>query len=234
MPFSSGLRALTALLSVLAVLSVTAEAAAHAHHYGQSAFVTVGPAGVKVELDLSPGALVAGQVVRLLDTDGDGHISEEELRSYSDVLIRDVSVRIDGELVVLKLASRDVPEPSHLATGEDRLRLSFTAAVPALSPGPHHLLLRNTHRPVPSAHQAHALAGDATVRIGKQRRDAAQDELSADFEVDGPPAAPEERSAASPLLRLTLLLGAGALLAGLSLRRVARGSDPRGAPSRHG
>lgn len=234
MPFPSGLRALTALLSMLAVLSVTAEAAAHAHHYGQSAFVTVSPAGVKVELDLSPGALVADQVVRLLDADGDGHISEGELRSYSDVLLRDVSVRIDGEPVALELASRDVPEPSHLATGEDRLRLSFTAAVPALSPGPHHLLLRNAHRPVPSAHQAHALAGDASVRIGKQRRDAAQDELSADFEVDGPPVAPAGRPATSPLFRLTLLLGAGVLLAGLSRQGGARGSDPRGAPPRHG
>ena len=58
-------------------------------------YVTVAPEGVTIELDLTPGVLVAPQVVALIDTDGDGKLSEAEGRAYARAVLDDVLLKVD-------------------------------------------------------------------------------------------------------------------------------------------
>lgn len=215
--------------SLVAALFAAATAAAHASHHGQSAYVTVGPEGVLVELDMSPGSQVARQVVALLDTDADGALSVSEERAYASAVLRDLSLEIDGRPEQLEISTLDFPPIEHLASGESKLSLSFVGPKEALSPGAHQLVFRNTHAPVTSAHQAHAIAADASIALGAPKRDASGDTLTATFTVTASPTgtrttghdASEERRP----LWLGLLVGAPALL-GVALQRRRKRSIP--------
>jgi hypothetical protein len=65
--------------------------------YLQATYITVAPAQIVVELDLSPGVLVAPQVLPQLDTDGDEQISEAEGQAYVDAMLRDVVLEVDEQ-----------------------------------------------------------------------------------------------------------------------------------------
>jgi hypothetical protein len=65
--------------------------------YLQAIYITVAPAQIVVELNLSPGVLVAPQVLPQLDTDGDEQISEAEGQAYVDAMLRDVVLEVDEQ-----------------------------------------------------------------------------------------------------------------------------------------
>ena len=72
------------LVALLAAMLAPARAAlAHPLDvYLQATYLTVGPAQIVVELDLTPGVLVAPQILPELDTDGDEVISDAEGQAY--------------------------------------------------------------------------------------------------------------------------------------------------------
>src|SRR3954470_13608677 len=65
--------------------------------YLQALYVTLGADGVSIELDLSPGVLVAPQVIGLIDADGDGQITAAEAQDYGRHVFDDVTVDIDQQ-----------------------------------------------------------------------------------------------------------------------------------------
>lgn len=220
-------RPTTALLagcSFLTALAAAAPAAAHADHYSQSAYVALRSDGVHVELDLSPGAMVASQILSTIDTDADGSLSEAEQRAYAGAIAHDLSLEIDGRRQELAVATLDFPSVAHLASGETKISLDFTGPGARLPAGPHTLTFRNTHAPTRSTHQAHALAGTGGITIGKLTRDAVQENLTVDFTVAAAPgaaAAPEGEgppSRSRPFVFLGLFVGAS-VLAGVASRR---------------
>lgn len=198
-------------------------AAAHAEHYGQSAYLRLDLDRVTVELDLSPGSKVAGEVVKAVDTNQDGQIDDAEGRAYAGVVLAALALRVDGEPRALTLTEMRYPPAAHLATGEDKLSLAFVAAFPALAPGPHQVQFSNGFRPVASAYLAHTFTETKRVTLGKQTRDATQQELTADYSVVGAPeACPIARSeAGGPWRRVALGVGVIAVL-GLSVARSRR------------
>src|SRR5205085_2912637 len=117
-------------LATLATLAHAPRAAAHAEHYGQSAYVTVGPARVTVELELGPGALVAAAIVRRIDGDGDGVIAPAEARAYASAVGADLAVTVDGKPVPLRVTDFACPPAAILATGEAVMRWTGVSAAP--------------------------------------------------------------------------------------------------------
>ena len=72
------------LIALLVVLAPPRAALAHPLDiYLQASYITVAPAQIVVELDLTPGVLVAPEALTQLDPDGDGQITDAEARAYA-------------------------------------------------------------------------------------------------------------------------------------------------------
>ncbi len=67
--------------------------------YLQAMYITVAPTQIVVELDLSPGVLVAPQVLSELDPDGDQQVSDAEGQAYVDAMLHNVVLQVDGRSV---------------------------------------------------------------------------------------------------------------------------------------
>jgi hypothetical protein len=158
-------------------------AAAHAEHYAQSAYLRVDVDHVTVELDLSPGSKVAREVVKAIDENHDGQIDDAEGRAYAGVVLAALALRIDGVPRPLRVSEAQLPPADHLATGEDKLSLVFVADFAELDAGPHQLQFSNGHHPVESVYLAHTFTETKRVSVGKQARDATNQELTADYSV---------------------------------------------------
>src|SRR3712207_9589239 len=86
------------LALLLGLLASPMAALAHpADVYLQATYITVAPAEIVVELDLSPGVLVAPQVLPQLDPDGDQQISDAESQAYVDAILSNVALQVDGK-----------------------------------------------------------------------------------------------------------------------------------------
>src|SRR3954447_14565406 len=89
-----GLRlSLLAGLFALLIAMLAPSKAALAHPldvYLQASYITVAPTQIVVELDLTPGVLVAPQILPDLDTDGDQQITDAESRAYVDAVLSNV------------------------------------------------------------------------------------------------------------------------------------------------
>src|SRR4051812_46334175 len=89
---------LPVIISLLLALLVPQVASAHPLDvYLQATYITVAPAQIVVELDLSPGVLVAPQVLPQLDTNGDQQISDAESQTYVNALLQQVVLQVDGK-----------------------------------------------------------------------------------------------------------------------------------------
>src|SRR5438477_12960560 len=77
--------------------------------YLQATYITVAPMQIVVELDLSPGVLVAPQVLPQLDTDGDQQISDIEGQAYVGSLLRNVLLRVGGTPLALDVSMIELP-----------------------------------------------------------------------------------------------------------------------------
>jgi hypothetical protein len=107
------------LLGLIALLftwlALPQAALAHpADVYLQATYITVAPTQIVVELKLTPGVLVAPQVLSQLDPDGDQQISEAEGQAYVDAVLRNVVLQVDEEPLALgRHQGRDAPVPHH-------------------------------------------------------------------------------------------------------------------------
>jgi hypothetical protein len=120
---------------VIACLLVTATIAptalAHpADKVVQAAYLTLAPGGLRLELDLTSGELVANQFLGFLDQNTDGQIGDDEISVFAERVIQDLSVRFNGQVAALHLESKTVPDPAGLRTGEQQVTLIFAANLP--------------------------------------------------------------------------------------------------------
>src|SRR4051812_27235156 len=153
-------RRLTLLLGLgallLAVLAPPSAALAHPLDvYLQATYITVAPTQLVVELDLSPGVLVAPQVLPQLDTDGDQQISDAEGQAYVDALLPNVVLQVDGQRLALAVTKIEMPTYLAVQAGYGTMRI-FTLATPATGgvpagPGTHTINYKNNFAPTGSA-----------------------------------------------------------------------------------
>ena len=101
-------RTLCRLPLLLALLAFPSAVFAHRlDEYLQATLVAIEPSGVRLQINLTPGVAVAEQVLALIDRDHDGVISKNEAAAYAELLKRDLTLRLDGRKLELKLTASE-------------------------------------------------------------------------------------------------------------------------------
>jgi hypothetical protein len=176
---------ITALLVVfLVALGGAAPASAHRlDEYLQALRVDVRADGVVLELDLTPGANLAGDVVAELDRNGDRAIDPSEADAYVAGVMRSLEVTVDDRPVALVLVRRSMPSIDDVRAGTGLLSMVARADVEQLR-GHHRLHVSNGYRADVTAYLANVLRPDShTITIASQARDPRQQTLTADYLV---------------------------------------------------
>lgn len=231
-----GVRVLTALLLAAATLLLPASpASAHPLDvYLQAMYLTLAPAAVQVELDLSPGVLVAPRVLAALDADGNQTVSDAEGRVYAEQVLGSVQLSADDTPLTPIIDSVDIPAFPVLQAGYGTVKITASATGAPTAVGEHRVQWRNGSTDTQAAFQVNSfVAPHARLAIGTQQRDAAQRSIAVTYRITDSPAAevasptPARRSSAgsqlagflddrSPSVGMVLLaLGAAALLGAL-------------------
>lgn len=184
------LLALGALLATLWPRPATPTALAHPlDEYLQALYVTLGSDRLGLELDLTPGVLVAPQVVALVDGDGDGQISDAEAWAYARRVVSEMRLEVDQQPYSLAPTAVVFPPMLNLTSGVGLIHLEVAAvgaggtaiSVPG---GPHQVSVWNGHAPVKSAYQsAVVLQQPGEIEVHQQTRDDLQQRLRVDYTV---------------------------------------------------
>lgn len=179
---------LVGLLACLLTGLLPQRALAHpADAYLQATYITVTSTQIAVELDLTPGVLVAPQILPQLDTNGDEQISEAEGRAYVTTVLRSVVLQVDGKPRPLTISQLELPPYLNLQAGYGTIRVFTTATLPAGMTGTHQLAYQNNYAPVGSIYQVNALLDQAgTVTLDKPNRDALQQSMTIDYVTSAP------------------------------------------------
>jgi len=164
--------ALCRLRLVLALLAVPSAVFAHRDdQYLQATLVAIEPNGIRLQINLTPGVAVAEQVIALIDRNRDGAISKNEATAYVESLRRDLTLRVDGRKLELKLTASEFVAPEELRTGSGILQIEFSATPGPLTAGAHRLTLENRHLTTMSVYLINAARPRvATVQITSQNR----------------------------------------------------------------
>jgi ABC-type nickel/cobalt efflux system permease component RcnA len=178
-------RSIYLLLLLVGLVAFPVTALAHPLDvYLQATYITVAPTQIVVELDLSPGVLVAPQVLTALDADGDQQISEAEGQAYVATILPNVVVQVDGKPLALTVTKIEMPPYLTIQAGYGTIRVFTTATLAAALTGTHQLTYQNNYAPTGSAYQVNALLEkDSTVTLGKQNRDAIQQGMTMEFAI---------------------------------------------------
>ncbi len=169
--------------TLAATLPAQEEASAHPiDEYVQNTYIDLAPDRTTLQIDLTPGVLVAPEVVALIDADGDGEISEAEGEAYAEnAVLPDLSLVMDGEPQPLTLVDSSVPTPLDMGAGMGTIRLWVAPETPVGSPGDHSLSYRNDHEPVNSRYLVNAFRASDEVEISQQDRDELQNGSRVDY-----------------------------------------------------
>jgi len=177
----------TRLLAISAILlALGARASAHRlDEYLQAAIFSLEKDRVEVSLRLVPGVAVFSTVLREIDTDGDGAISEGEKRAYADRVLEDLSLSIDGHRLKPALVSVSFPEIEAMEQGLGEIQIEFTADLP---PGgrKRRLVFENHHATPIAAYLANCLVPrDPDIRVIGQNRNEQQSFYKLDYAQAG-------------------------------------------------
>jgi hypothetical protein len=169
-------RTLCRLTLLLAIVALPSAVFAHRDdQYLQATLVAIEPPGVRLQINLTPGVAVAEQMIAKIDRDRDGAISKHEAVAYAELLKRDLSLRMDGRKLELKLAASEFVPPAEIRTGSGTIQMEFSAISGLLAAGPHRLTLENRHLTAMSMYLINAAQPRfATVQITGPKRNANQ------------------------------------------------------------
>ena len=176
---------------LLALLAFPSAVFAHRDdQYLQATLVAIEPSGVRLQINLTPGVAVAQQVLAQIDRDRDGAISKNEAAVYAKLLKGDLTLRIDGRKLELKLIGSAFVPPAELRTGAGTIQMEFSAISGPLETGGHRLALENRHLTTISVYLINAAQPRfATVQIIRQKRN--QNQSAGEIEFVFHPLRPE-------------------------------------------
>lgn len=139
--------------------------------YLQAALVSIEPGQIRLAINLTPGALIADQVLILVDPDRDGVISTSEAVNYVQMFKRDLIVRLDERTVELKPIASSFPATAELRDGVGIIKIEFSLSPVSLTPGPHKLAFENRHLPLIGVYLFNAAKPKSdAVKITRQTR----------------------------------------------------------------
>ena len=178
-------RTLCHLALLLALLALPSAVFAHRDdQYLQATLVAIEPSGVRLQINLTPGVAVVEQVLAEIDRDHDGAISQKEAAAYAELLKRDLTLRIDGRKLELKLTASEFVPPAELRTGSGTIQMEFSAISGPFAAGPHRLTLENRHLTPMSVYLINAAQPRLpTVQITRQKRNESQSAGEIEFTI---------------------------------------------------
>jgi hypothetical protein len=137
-------------------------------------------------------------VLARIDRD-DGVISKDEAGAYAELLKRDLSVRLDGHNVGLKLTGYEFPKPSELRSGLQIIQVKFTATID-FDAGPHELIVENSHLPTASVYLFNAAKSKSgSVQVTRQSRNTDQSVGEIEFILTPPSKASKTAVTPTPM-----------------------------------
>jgi hypothetical protein len=176
------MKSLLALCAVM-FLSVATPALAHRlDEYLQATTFVVDGDHVEVQMRLTPGVEVFD---RALGAIGDGVISEAEQQAYAQHVSRDLSLKIDGYLLELRLVSSTFPKLEEMKEGLGDILLNFRAALRQGGLN-RRLTFENHHLNAISVYLVNCLApSDTSIHVTAQGRNYDQSIYQLDFSQTG-------------------------------------------------
>jgi len=193
-------------LVCVAMLGLIFSHTADAHRldeYLQASQIAIESGRIIVEINLTPGAAVADGVIAEIDRDADGELSPSESAAYAGVVVRSLSLEVDGGQQPLVLERYRFPSPAAMRQGLGTIRL-YAAAKPPLVVGQHRLVFRNAHRSDIGAYLVNALVpSDERIAIHGQSRDFLQREYAVEYAL-GLPRTSTRAASVSSLVGVTL------------------------------
>ena len=169
-------RAVIMPLLLIAMLAIASPVCAISWmQYLQATLVDIEPECIRLQINLTPGVSVADAVLSLIDRDRDGKISATEAAAYSELLKRDLIVRLDQRIVELKPTSFNFPDPDEVRTGWGIIQIEYSIDPGSMSAGDTISLLENHHLNTVSAYLFNAaLPRSDFIEIASQKRNESQ------------------------------------------------------------
>ena len=173
------------LAAIFAVLTMPVDSGAHRlDEYLQATRVSLARDRIGLEIDLTPGASIAADIIAVLDRDGDDAVSPTEARVYGEAVLRDLELMLDDRAVALTLSRVEVPPAGDMRGGMGTIQLSAAGRIEPVAAGGRRLEFRNNHRPEASVYLANALIpDDSTLEVVAQTRDPHQRRLGVEYDV---------------------------------------------------
>lgn len=170
---------------LLSLLAAPRAALAHAlDEYLHATYITVAPTQIVVELALTPGVLVAPDVLMQLDPDGDQQIASGEGQAYVDAVLGNVALEVDGQPLALQVTTIEMPPYLNIQTGYGTIRIFTTATLPTGMTGTHQTRYTNSNTPTGAVYQVNAFVDTGVaITLGKQNRDRIQQSIMVDYAI---------------------------------------------------
>jgi hypothetical protein len=176
----------TLIAASVILLSVGKSAFAHRlDEYLQATTISVEKHRVQAQIRLTPGVEVIPIVFPGIDTDADEVISNAEQRVYAELVLRDLSLAINGARLPLRLISWRFPRLEEMKEGLGDIELEFVADVPR-SGRNRKLTFENHHYAPISAYLVNSLVSrDPDIQVTSQNRNYQQSFYQLDYVQTG-------------------------------------------------
>src|SRR6185295_943354 len=142
----------------------------------QAARISVEPGSVQLEMQLSPGIAVADRVVREMDADGNGDLSQGERLAYARRVLSALTLRVDDlSPLYAELTASTFPDVAALRAGDGAIIVRSVASFPVLPVGAHRFAFHNANDVGNSVYLANALVPESDrIAVTGQLRDGNQ------------------------------------------------------------
>ena len=171
--------------ALAALLALPAPCLAHRlDEYLQATRIALARDRIDIEIDATPGALMAGDIMSWLDLDADGHISPREAEAYGQAVLRDAQLDLDGVPLLLTLTRVEVPSVGEMRDGVGTIQIRAAGQIAPIAAGRRSVVFVNNHHPEGSVYLANALvSADPGIDVVAQTRDVRQRQIRVDYEV---------------------------------------------------
>ena len=207
----------------MSLLSIAVPVSAHRlDEYLQAVIVSVGQDQIRASVRLVPGTAVASKVIAEIDSNGDGVFSDVEQRTYTEAVLHDLSLSIDGRKIEPNLETASFPPANDMREGTGEIYIEFKAESPSGKDSHRTLVVENHHEPGMSVYLMNcSLPQDGHIQIVSQNRNPNQSFYRVDYMQS-------EAALHSSRIDLTSALSAFAGVPNmfrLGMRHIAEGTD---------
>ena len=198
----------TILAATILFLTRESASAHRLDEYLQGTLLSVEKDRLQVQMTLTPGVAIFPLLIRSIDTDADGVISENEQRAYAEQVLHDLSLVVDGDRPKPRLLSVRFSTVEEIKEGRGEIQLNFNVDLPR-GGRVRKIVFENHHQSRIAAYQVNCLVPrDPDIRIAAQKRNYSQSVYQLEYSDQSSPAiwASLAWLGPVPLLLLTRLL----------------------------